>query len=362
MPPHSSHSINGNVTHLTFSTAEYAQCGADLLLMRNANRATPRDKAYFEWRYAMRPNRSQPIIVFAANNAGKKIGCLSLIPHDYMLDGKTRPVGVLGDISVESEWRGRGVTQAMIGYVTGQKAFHDLAGGIVLPNESAARALHKAHWETISKLERYVKIIDIKEKLSQRQKPNWLLNRICGWLNGVMRMISLETYVKKPQGFVGEVVSDFDERFDLLWNNLNKQGMNIGCRNREYLTWRYSKHPLVAYQIYALTRRNELCGYIVFHVTDRQCSIDDILCMTETPCARYLLSSFLNFIRNNSLAFSIDLKTNNNDLLRLPLRLFGFIKRPGYLEFMLAKTETKDPPASFTNGSKWYLTSNDKDV
>lgn len=341
---------------------DYAQGGGDLLSIRNANREMRRDETYLNWRYSMRPAHSKPIIVFAENDTREKIGCLSLIPHEYVVDGKPCSIGVLGDISVDKAWRGRGVTGAMLDHLMQQDAIHGLAGEIVLPNESAERPLRRTGWQPVSKLERYVKLVDVRERFQRNHKTHWWLNTALGWINQLLRLTSLETYLQEPSGFHGEAVSGFDERFDRLWNRLEKKGMIIGCRNREYLTWRYSKHPVVTYQIYTVTCQKELYGYIIFHITDRHCSIDDILCLDQTSCARYCLASFLNFIRKNSMAFSIDIKTNHNDLLHVPLALFGFIKRPGHLTLMVSGNGAADRPAAFTNGAKWYLTSSDKDV
>jgi len=60
--------------------------------------------------------------------------------------------GLLGDISVASEWRGRSMAQKMFEYLSGLEAVKELKCCVVLRNDPAARPLEKTGCSIVSRL------------------------------------------------------------------------------------------------------------------------------------------------------------------------------------------------------------------
>lgn len=341
---------------IKFSTSTYEKCKQEFIAFKNANRDAERDEKHFDWRYLERPCELKPVIVWAENGNGKKIGALSVVPHHYSIDNKAYPLGILGDISVAKECRGQGIAKQMFNYLSGLDEIKKLKACIVLPNEDAARPLEKSGWQTVTKLERYVKILDVKKRL----KGKVFLEAISPFINSLLKLLSYETFLKEAPGFKGEVTDSFDDRFDDLWNSFKKDGAIIGLRSKEYLTWRYSLHPTVKYQIFTFSAHEKLCGYIIFHLDRDTCYIDDILSIKEKKCQVYLLYHFIKYVKKNLSPCDIIMRFNKNDLLKLPLTRFGFIKRPDYMKFMLHLNG--GVKKFLLEGYKCLLTAGDKDV
>jgi GNAT superfamily N-acetyltransferase len=341
-------------------TANYKDCKNDLIHFRNSNRDTERDEAYFDWRYLRRPNGLDPIIVWAENGEGRKIGALSLIPHHYMVNNSAALVGVLGDISVAKDWRGKGIAHRMFSYLSETEAVRKLSASLVLPNEAASGPLAKANWQTISTMERHVKFFKVEKKFLQLFRVSWLSKLAAFPFNMLLKVLSLETYAHAVDGYNGMIVSEFDDRFDALWNDAEKEGMCIGTRNKHYLTWRYANHPLIHYRIFTLTHHSMLCGYIIFHYSEDTCYIDDIFFIDKNRYPYYLLVFYLKHIRTTDSS-KIIFSMNNNDFFNLKLLKFGFIKRPSNWSSMILIHDIK-AEAFLLEGNNWFLTAGDKDA
>jgi len=331
-----------------------------LINFKNANRSVKQDALYFDWRYKERPNNGhKPVIIWAETAQGEKIGSCSFIPHHFMVDDTVNAVGVLGDISVAKEWRGKGIAQQMFTYFSKTESARKFNFCFVLPNEGAFRPLKKTGWHTISKLDRYVKINNTI--YFRRIVPDRLKN-ICMYAFNLLNSLFYENHVKKKKTFNVELLNEFDERFNGLWQQFEKSGKILALRNKEYLSWRYLKHQSIKYKIFALTDDFKLCGYMVYHLQQEQCFIDDFLIRPGTKYARILLSYFLQYIKKDTSIGIINLKANNTALIDFSLWKFGFIKRKDFQCAMVAPGELSEQKEYLLNEENWLLTAGDKDV
>jgi GNAT superfamily N-acetyltransferase len=346
------------MSEIRLASIPYERCKHQLISFRNSNRETQRSEAYFDWRYLGRPGGLEPVIVWAENAEGRKVGSMSIIPHHYLADNATYVLGVLGDISVADEYRGKGIAKQMLGFLSGLDAIRKLDGCIVLPNVDAARPLEKAGWTTVSRLERHIKFLNVEKRLKRKLASRVISVPLNPLLNYMLRVFSYETLLTSTLEYSGGLSVGFDSRFDTLWNELKKDRMVIGFRNREYLSWRYSSHPVVEYRVYTLTSNLILCGYIVFHYEGDTCYIDDFLCKSEKGCPVRLMSCFLRYIKEDKLLSSVVLQMSKNDLSLVPVARFGFLKRRDYQGLMINFNDE----SLFMDSSKWYLTAGDKDV
>lgn len=351
------------MTSFSFFAAEYEICRTELLKFRNANRDTKRDIEYFDWRYLGRPSSRKPVIVWAYDAlADKKVGAISLIPHDYLIDNKLCSVGILGDISVLKEARGKALSQRMLAYMADLKEVKGLKGCVVLPNEQATGPLERAGWHKMIKLERYKKILNVEEALVKRFKKKALMKVLSKPINFLLKIFSCEYLIRVTSSSYGELCVCFDDRFDDLWNALDKKDRVLGLRNRCYLSWRYSKHPTVKYLTYTLVSDRRLLGYIIFHQNKKICVIDDLLCLNPLKNAPTLLFLFIRYVRNILRASEIVVSASKSALEKIPLRRFGFMKRPDYRNFMVAPLTNPGRSGIFEDGNKWTVTTGDKDV
>ena len=344
------------------SATTYQQCKADLMRVRNANRDVARDEHYFDWRYLGRPGGRPPIIVQARDGGGEMIGSLSLIPHSYWIDDAVATVGLLGDISVASAWRGKSIAQKMFQFLSGVGAVRELKCCIVLPNEPAARPLEKTGWVNASRLNRYIRIVGIERMLRRRSCPPWLARAL-----SAVATPAYEWTCSVPASPVGgtceaAVVDTVDSGFDGLWENLDKTGMVIACRDRAHLAWRFVAHPVRRYRFFVLRRGSELHGYVAFHVQDDHCYIDDVLCRREPGLAAHLLHAFVTNQRETGAATTIAVQINENFVSETALRRNGFVRRQDFQRVMMKPREDGDAGREFLNSRDWFMTIGDKDI
>ena len=70
-------------------------------------------------------------------------------------------VAVIGDISVESKWRNRGFGQVLLRYLTEYlQTYYPRSPALVIPTESARRALERVGWTAAGTLVPSVYVLD----------------------------------------------------------------------------------------------------------------------------------------------------------------------------------------------------------
>lgn len=344
-----------------FRLSPYETCAEEVMAFRNANRAIVRDRNYFEWRYVRRPCRQKAMIVWGIDGGGRKVAAASVIPHDFhVLDG-VHPVGVLGDISVAPECRGRGIATQMLQFLQIQPAFSALIAGLVLPNDEASHALNKAGWRDATAVARLVKIIDIRPRLPGRLGRWASMFGISHAYNRLSSLTSLDGWSpRRPSPYRAAEVDGFDEGFDELWSEIPKRGRILAVRDRPYLHWRYHEHPTVRYRILGLRHENRLRGYIVFHVDAGAVEVDDFL-TAGADVSAWLVRELLMHVRKERLAATIHARYNLGSFLAVPWTRFGFVPRRDFHRVMVSASRTVAHP-SLAADAAWFVTAGDKDV
>jgi len=189
-----------------FSTESYDGCEKELISFRNANRGLARDLGYFRWRYLKRPNKAEPVIVWATDASGERVGALSVIPHHYHVGGSVERLGILGDISVSKKCRGRGIAKGMFEYLSGLKEVKDLSACVVLPNAEALKPLEKSGWVSVTRLERYVKLLSTREMIEKRLNKKMISRLISPTLDFLLKVASGEALVRSRSEYTGSTV------------------------------------------------------------------------------------------------------------------------------------------------------------
>lgn len=349
------------LTEVELSASSYQQSKPDVMKMRNANRDDARDESYLDWRYLGRPGGRSPIIVLARDGGGGIIGALSLIPHSYWIDDAMTAVGLLGDISVASEWRGRSIAQKMFGFLSGLEAVRELRCCVVLPNEPAARPLEKTGWSNVSRLNRYVRVVSIERSLCKHSFPSWLARVLSAGVTPAYEWMYSVPAPARGQAYESTVLERVDHRFDSLWENLDKKGMIIACRDSGHLAWRFARHPIHKYRFFVLQRGGEVYGYVAFHTQGDRCYIDDVLCRHVAGLPANLLHAFAANQRDAGVATSIAVQINENFVSTASLRQIGFVRRRDSQRVMV-KPRDDGAEREFLNSRDWFMTIGDKDI
>jgi GNAT superfamily N-acetyltransferase len=345
------------VSTLSFKVAAYPDCAEDLIQFRNHNREIERDRAYFDWRYLERPCVARPIIVWCSRGE-EPVGALTVFPHDYYVMDCEYAVGVLGDISVRAHARGQGIAGAMFKFLHQANEMRALYGGLVLPNVQAAGALAKSGWREVTRVERFVKPLDVTVRFG-----GWLGGRgarlLAAPVNQALRCLSQEVFSRSGGHQRGALVDDIDERFTDLWRRSDKSGKVIGVRDARYLQWRYQRHPLNRYRVFALTEGELLVGYAAYRVADGISYVDDIFYDVQRCRPERLLVALLGHFRELRMA-TVWVNVNNSAWC-FPWRGFGFLRRSDYQAVMVSSGATANA-WSGVPAKVWHMTAGDKDV
>ena len=349
------------MTDVHFTVVPYATCVEQVIAFRNANREIARDRQYFEWRYERRPCRWKPMIVWGIDERNRRVAAASLIPHDfYVLDG-VYPVGLLGDISVAPECRGRGIGTRMLQFLRQDPALETLRACVVLPNDEAMPSLERAGWRQVTTIARWVKIVDVGPRLRSRFGERRAIADVSRAINRLARFMSRDGWQRQRALFQAGETSGFDPGFDELWNEIPKSGRILALRDRSYLHWRYHEHPTVRYRNTTIRYGQRLRGYVVFHVADNVAVVDDFLAADATV-GESLIEELLSRVRHEGLAADIHVRCNAASSFAIPWTRYGFVRRRDFQRVMAGVPGAGRYPAFPPGEGLWFVTAGDKDV
>ena len=104
-------------------------------------------------------------------------------------------------------------------------------------------------------------------------------------------------------------VTDFDERFDLLWETVKDDHSLLTKRDQRYLQWRYVQNPSEQYRILTYLVQGTLLGYAVFKQYRDEIQIVDILTVKDVKVGVRLISGIVEIARRES-AVAVNLWLN----------------------------------------------------
>ena len=241
-----------------------------LSLRKNVFGEMEKDKLqpeFWKWEFTEGPDGKGFIYVVEAD--GRVIAHFADIPRRFSVDGKV----VLGTLSLDlmvhpDYWR-KGIFAAMGRYgalrVKQDNGLFMTAFPIRL---ETILGLRKIGWKDVVRLPVLVYPIRFHGILNRyfHFSPLSLL------AGGIARFFYLLFFGwkkrKKTNGVEIEKVDEFDDQFDQFWQKALLLYPIMGVRNRNYLTWRYLRHPTRHYTIYRAKKSGEMRGYIVLRKVD----------------------------------------------------------------------------------------------
>jgi len=227
------------------------------------------------------------------------IGSLSGIPMGLYVDGQPFPANWHTDNCVHwgnlrRAWReikrsgnpqdldfSNGISAAMIDFAApgfGQAGKHNTDAAEVL--------LHKMGFTALKDSGSWTRIISFRQPLEE------YAGKIAALLLGSLADVFLPS-IPKPSLDVQVLEGEFDNRFDILWEEAKNAYPAITRRDRASLNWRYRQHPDLAYTVLTVSEQDRLLGYLVystfFRHRQRRGQIVDILAGKEDSATRRAL-------------------------------------------------------------------------
>jgi len=340
----------------TFSATPYCGVEDEILQLRNANRTVAQTRNYLDWRYAKSVDAPKPLVFWIRSMTGKAVGMASLIFRPYWVNNRQIYLGVLGDISLDEDLRGKGLGRQILEYIKHYLAQHmpDQAA-FVIPNEAAQKSLNSAGWEIGGRLVPYVLPLTLADRMTQVLK-NSFLTTLANKL--IRQLISIVTRLHIRNQYSLQIVTQPDASFEALWSAIPKVNMILSGRGLDSLTWRYIRHPHEKFNIAKLLKQDEIAGYLIFTASqsNRTFYIYDLI-VKEQKDLLCMLALFLKQTTQHRDLSSVRLVLSDKHPYCKSLWKLGFIQRKDKTTFHVYW------PDGHAHGDvNWALSLGDKDV
>jgi hypothetical protein len=339
----------------SFSITAYEGFEEEALRLLNENRYEHHTRQHLDWRYLGQKSEKAAAIYWIQSSNGDRVGMAGLIFRPYWVGGRLLNFAVLGDISLNAEFRGRGLAQKLFEFINVEIEKQSIFCAFVMPNVAAENVLTASRWEVRQRLIAFTYLLNPKHRIYAVIKSRTFAN-IFGTL--FFFLANLKLKFEKTAGFSAIEVRQVDNSFDSFWTEFDKEGFVIGDKSVSTLRWRYLEHPQLRFDTYKLMLQDKLIGFIICNRSkDNVCYVYDFLV------------SNLKYVRSAMLAFVIELvKKRAPDSIRLTLNeshpyskellKTGFVRRQPE-----GVIQTYSPSASsMLQSCDWLIHAGDKDV
>jgi hypothetical protein len=258
-----------------------------------------RDLAKVEWQYLKNPGGG-PLVDFAIDPQREDdalAGIYAVFPSTFTVGGRV-VTGVQSlDTLTDTAYRGRGVFTMLAGSMFA-RCIADRIGFVYgFPNANSAPGFfRKLAWQ----------VLDPVPLIFLPLRSRYFLARIprIGRFLRILPDISLRgrRRVNCPEGSEIAPVTHFDDRWNDLWDAFATQTPVALRRDARYLAWRFQQKPGERYTTLALSRGQELLGFVTFTLkaktSGRMGYLMELVARPEIPgAARCLLETAVNALR-----------------------------------------------------------------
>jgi len=155
-----------------------------------------------------------------------------------------------------------------------------------------------------------------------------------------------------------------DNRFDELWQRIDKDNLNLVVRDSKYLQWRYLECPLNEYRVFILPESGGISGYLVLKTycggTESTGEIVDLLAVNNDAVRRLLKHALKHF--SISGVGSVVLWMNTGASYYKSVEELGFKPLDEFTHLGAMVNGTQILPEAINDYAKWYITMGDSDV
>lgn len=305
----------------------------------------------WNWQFALNPFGG-PLVWLAEDAQGRLAGHYCLIPVPFYEDGteKTAAFSILS--MVHPDFQRRGILKKLAQHCDAQLKEEHIYSNLTFLNDNSLPVYTKTFgWKRLfDTLPAYFTVLNAAE-LFKKYTQHKTLCRVLGAGAG-MGFALFTTFSRRrvpANSYTIAEVSEFDARFDTLWDRFKSQIHSGTVRNRAYLTWRYTQNPR-QYRIFTAVKNHELHGFVVVREEVkfgiRMGYIADVL-FTEEAAGRVLLEKAMSVLRKAGCGM-VSALASAPESLPLTLKHSGFIPLPKFLmphgiHFCVRSLDTAQP-------------------
>jgi GNAT superfamily N-acetyltransferase len=332
-------------------------------LRRNAFGEMEKDKLdprFWRWQFMEGPAGKG--LIHIVEDKGKVVGHFSDLPRWFSLRGEKVRGTLSIDLMVHSDYRRKGIFQAMGRYAIQRVKNDNDSFMMSYPiRQETIQGFKKIGWEEVEGLP----VLAFPIRFSGIVNRYLHFSPLSLLAGGVARFFySLLNGLNRGKGTEGveiEKVGLLDDQFDSFFQKALSLCPMMGIRNRNYLTWRYLQHPTRNYSIFRAKNGGEMQGYIVLRKAEllnfNSAVIVDLLALDEVTLTALVENGIKHSQQEGAdlLGFMVP-KTH---LYYSILRRMGFLHTFKTFFLMIYSHEREkglfDPKA-------WYVTWGDTDV
>ncbi len=228
------------------------------------------------------------------------------------------------------------------------------------PNKASEPVLKRTGYKILGEKIRLVKILKTQNHLSRLPAGRYWAPVAGPILNAILRLSSFETWKINSGKYRGEIVDNFDERFDHLWERVRTRFSGRSERLGTILEWKYLKSPYhqeLKHFIFTLVNKQDgkLAGYIIFRQMENTIEIRDVLYDLSSEF-EHLFSSFLKYVRSLK-ADTVNMTLMNSENIFISgMKKWGFHERKEDEKVMIYLCDSKDDSHDQgTDNKDWLL-------
>lgn len=289
-------------------------------------------------------------------------GMTVLFPRTICINGRQSSAAIAGDLLIAPRHRigGAAVLLQRSAVSSVKDGSLDLIAAI--PNAGAEAVIRRVGYRKLGAFIGMVKPLRTERYLEKRNFPRAGLKISSLILDSVLRLASLDSWYAGFKKLRGEAVPEFDERFDVLYDNILKKHRVTCDRSSAYLNWRLGLHPKGKFLVMGVFSpdRTKALGYIVSRFVGDILEIIDFVFPEDSKDADNLMASLIRHARRlRVVAVTANFLENAS--------FQGFFRRWGFWEgrnqfrnaYVFCRDElwpTLERPAD------WLLTHSDEDI
>lgn len=310
----------------------------------------------YSWFYIDNPVSRGKIYLLKKGEEKIIVGVQGLSPREWYFGGNKEKIGLFADFVVDQNHRTLGPALILMKGVVeqGNKDYSLMYG---FPNRKAEPVLKRAGYKKLGDIVRYVKILHSFRYLSERW-PSFIARISSIAVDSLLWISDIAERTKINKKCVGKWENEYDERFEELWNSINKDVYAISMRKKSILNWRFSPNSGKQYETFTLNRKdnNKLEGYIICYFQNNISFIMDFLASDQKGSVSALLSNFTRELRKRGID-SISLEYLGDPEIINQIQEAGFHQRDSRSVFYVITDFMSDK----IEGLKWYITAFDED-
>ena len=321
--------------------ADLKQDKEEILSIWKENGVNTRDPIdHFAWAYEQNPFGKGRIWLLVHGPTAKVIGCIGLILRRMKVGDSIHLVGRASGFAVNKSFRSLGPSLMLGKAMLNEVGQSDLSILYTMAPPGASLIFNRLKFQKIETLGCRWKIFSFSDAINKRLPalPLFLRTGISRAIDYGFQCLSRETWRRCDDAKLMRI-TEFDKRFDELWDRAAPVHKFASERSSEFLNWRFNNELQRKFNFICMgliTYGGTLCGYVIYYINNKTAHIVDFFTedMDTTPI---LLSTvFLRHLRRENISYAtINIVCSESHYLFLKKMGFSRWRAPSPLPYDL---------------------------